>query len=232
VRPIYREEVERGEVKVTRKDKLKKLPAPLEGFGHDPLEAGSFWRMTQKMWERAKKYGILGELERLARELGLTEVVMENPGNKFYPIELVKTLGANRKAPVRVGDKVPKWENSEETTPVKAIYKDLLNNEIWATEFTLETHISRHIPKDWARLVKQRIPKIFKDPDWVLYDQYNNMIYYVKEYQKALPPNRKLYFCVVSNNQLRLYTAKNKEQFFQKVRTRFKILYSKKGDFK
>ena len=77
VRPIYREEVERGEVKVTRKDKLKKLPAPLEGFGHDPLEAGSFWRMTQKMWERAKRYGIEKEIEKLAKRLGLKEFVLE-----------------------------------------------------------------------------------------------------------------------------------------------------------
>ena len=66
VRPIYKEEVEARGVKVTPEKELKKLPAPLEGIGHDPLEAGSFWKLTPKMLERAKKYGIIKEIEKLA----------------------------------------------------------------------------------------------------------------------------------------------------------------------
>ncbi len=232
VRPIYRTEAERRGLRVTPKRKLAGLEPPAEGFGHDPIESGSFWKLTSRMQERAERYGIIEEIKKLAKRLGLIEVEMKNPGTKIYPIELVRTLGTNRKAPVKVGDIVPKWEGAKETTSVKAIYKDFLNNEIWVTEFTLERHISRHVPKEWANLLKERIPKIFKNPDWVLYDQFNDMIYYVKEYQKAIPPNRRLYFCVVSRNQLRLYTAKNKEKFFQKVGTRFKILYSRRGDLR
>ena len=66
MRPIYKEEVEARGVKVTPEKELKKLPAPLEGFGHDPIEAGSFWKLTPKMLERAKKYGIIKEIEKLA----------------------------------------------------------------------------------------------------------------------------------------------------------------------
>jgi len=56
------------------------------------------------MIERAGRYGILGEIERLARWLGLYKVEMEKPGVRFYPKMLVKTLGTKQKAPVKVGD--------------------------------------------------------------------------------------------------------------------------------
>ena len=66
---------------------------------------------------------------------------MINPGTKFYPIELVRALGTNRKAPVKVGDQVPKWEKegnvAKSKTKVVGLYKDLLENETWITQYTL-----------------------------------------------------------------------------------------------
>lgn len=71
IRPIYREEAELRGIRVTRPRALDRLPAPQEGFGLDPISAGTFWRITPRMIERAKQYGILSEIERLARMLGL-----------------------------------------------------------------------------------------------------------------------------------------------------------------
>jgi len=156
---------------------------PSRFFGLDPLEAETFWKLTPSMIERARRYGILGEIRELARWLGLKMIEMENPGTKFYPIELVKTLGANRKAPVKVGDQVPKWEGSEETTKVKAILKDFLNNETWITEFTYERHIFKTLTKKKIplRIDLSEIQNFLKNPEKVYRDKVNGAFLFARK---------------------------------------------------
>jgi len=71
VRTISRYEVERFGLRLTRKDHLPEEDLP-SGFGFDPLEAETFWKLTPSMLERAKQYGILTEIRMLAGWLGLT----------------------------------------------------------------------------------------------------------------------------------------------------------------
>lgn len=68
VRAIHKDEYEALGLKET-----ETLPKdlPKKGFGLNPLESGSFWKMTDSMAERAKRYGIMDEIEATAKELGL-----------------------------------------------------------------------------------------------------------------------------------------------------------------
>ncbi len=135
------------------------------------------------MMERARKYGILTEIRELAKWLGLAEVDLENPGKKYYPLELVQTLGVNRKAPVKEGDTVPKWKESEETTTVKAVLKDLLNNEAWITEFTYERHIPKTLQKKRISLqiTLSDIKEFLKNPDQIYWDTVDGAFLFVRE---------------------------------------------------
>jgi hypothetical protein len=45
--------------------------APQEGFGAYPLDKESYWRLTPEMVERAKEYGIDGEIAAAAVKLGI-----------------------------------------------------------------------------------------------------------------------------------------------------------------
>ncbi len=105
---------------------------------------------------------------------------LENPGKKYYPLKLVQILGVNRKAPVKEGNTVLKWKESEETTTVKAILKDLLNNEAWITEFTYE----RHIPKTLQRKrisLQITLSDIRKNPEQIYRDTIDGAFLFVRE---------------------------------------------------
>ena len=74
VRPIFKfmpeyKNMLREDVRAERTQRF--TPAP--GFGGSPLDTGSFWKITPNMLERAARYGIAGDIEKLARKLGLTE---------------------------------------------------------------------------------------------------------------------------------------------------------------
>jgi len=92
VRPIYREEVAKGKVRVTPERKLAGLARPMEGFGHDPIEKGTFWRITPGMWKRAERYGIDKEIIKLGNKLNIRQFLL---GEFFVPKniqELAKKL--------------------------------------------------------------------------------------------------------------------------------------------
>ena len=144
---------------------------------------------------------------------------------------LKRVLGENRKAPVRLGELVPIYEGAEELSPVFKIYRDILNNEIWVTKWTYETHIGQGLTPEAQKLIRKRIPIILKNPHWVLYDKLRRGgIIYAREFAEAIPPNRKIYFCVVGHQSLKLYTAKNKQEFFQQVGKRYILIYGSMKD--
>jgi hypothetical protein len=51
--------------------------APAKGFGRYPLDKESYWRLTPDMVERAKGYGIDGEIAAAASKLGMPQYAME-----------------------------------------------------------------------------------------------------------------------------------------------------------
>jgi hypothetical protein len=50
----------------------------------------------------------------------------------------------------------------EKLSPVFKIYRDILNNEIWVTKWTYETHIGQGLTPEAQKLIRKRIPVILK----------------------------------------------------------------------
>ena len=189
------------------------------------------------MAKRIVKYGLKDEvLERAKKMCGKNFEDWECP--EFEEVKKIlstyekglealrKIIGENRKSPVKLGELVPIYEGAEELSPVFKIYRDILNNEIWVTKWTYETHIGQGLTPEAQRLIRSRIPIILKNPHWILYDKLRGGgIVYAREFTKAIPPNRRIYFCAVGHQSLKLYTAKNKQEFFQQVGERYILIY-------
>lgn len=73
VRALYQEEVEalREQDPTWQPSSEAELPGgtSASGFGGNPIQSGSFWKMTPTMQERAQKYGIMPEIEILVAAL-------------------------------------------------------------------------------------------------------------------------------------------------------------------
>jgi len=68
VRAITKYEMKWHGLKLT--EKLPPMPAPQKGFGNFPqLQAGFVFQMNEKMWERAKRYGIDEEIRKTYQRL-------------------------------------------------------------------------------------------------------------------------------------------------------------------
>jgi len=50
---------------------------PMEGFGGNPLEKESWWMMTEAMAKRAEKYGVDGDIIKMAINLGMENYAMK-----------------------------------------------------------------------------------------------------------------------------------------------------------
>lgn len=76
VRGVWREEVdlmreENPDWKPTGQDELVSMGRADRGFGGNPLDTGSFYKLTEQMIGRVKEYGIEDELRAFAKQLGL-----------------------------------------------------------------------------------------------------------------------------------------------------------------
>ncbi len=101
------------------------------------------------------------------------------------PDKLIELLGTGRKAPVKVGDLVPKWDGAEEYTPVEAIYRDFLGNECWISAFGLEHVKESMTQKEYAKHItleaEETIGRILQDSDYIYHDTNKNAVIYVKK---------------------------------------------------
>lgn len=71
VRGIDAAEAKALGLSVTPSKELKALVAVQKGFGGDPLETESFYRMTAEMKKRARQYGIEEEIKQAAKKLSV-----------------------------------------------------------------------------------------------------------------------------------------------------------------
>ncbi|WP_428769362.1 phage minor head protein [Treponema sp. HNW] len=78
---------------------IRKNFKPQEGFGGNPIEKESWWRLTDKMKERIERYGIKKEVEAAAKAAGIdnfdvrlahNEVIKRELGHTGYHANLVK----------------------------------------------------------------------------------------------------------------------------------------------
>ena len=140
---------------------------------------------------------------------------------------LKRVLGENRKAPVRLGDVIPSGREGWGKTKVVRIYKDLLGNEIWVTEFTLRRHLEEEVILISPATARRILPNIFKNPDVVLYDkQSGGSIHYGK--MKRIGDKTLFLFAVVGHQSLRFFTIIDRRTIYSKIRDRYWILWEKK----
>jgi SPP1 gp7 family putative phage head morphogenesis protein len=71
VRGIDAAEAKALDLTVTPSKELKSLVSVQKGFGGDPLETESFYRMTPEMKKRARQYGVEDEIKEAAKKLSV-----------------------------------------------------------------------------------------------------------------------------------------------------------------
>ncbi|WP_457569254.1 hypothetical protein [Desulfurobacterium sp.] len=140
---------------------------------------------------------------------------------------LRRVLGENRKAPVKIGDIVPAGISGWGKTRVVKIYKDLLGNEIWATEFTLKEHLEDELVLISPATARRILPSIFQNPDIVLYDKNSGgSVHYGKI--KAIGEKTLFLFAIVGHQSLRFFTIVDRKTMYSKIKDRYWILWEKK----
>ncbi len=70
VRGIYEDEVGRIPSENVPMNKLRKEFKPQAGFGENPLQKQTFWKLTQPMLDRIERYGLREELRAFAKAIG------------------------------------------------------------------------------------------------------------------------------------------------------------------
>jgi len=97
VRSVFQEEVEARRAEDPAWTPTKAAPdiEPAKGFGSNPIESGSFYKLTPSMLERAEEYGLLDDIAAYAKDLGL----------KYNPVEL--STAAARTGVAKVAKTIP-----------------------------------------------------------------------------------------------------------------------------
>ena len=99
-RAVYDYEIGRGmEIENVPMHRIRENFKPQDGFGGNPIEKESWWRLTDKMKERIERYGIKEEVEAAAKSAGIdnfdirlanNEVIKRELGHTGYHANLVK----------------------------------------------------------------------------------------------------------------------------------------------
>ena len=101
-RAVYSSEIGHGtEIENVPMKQIRKEFKPQAGFGGNPIEKESFWKITPAMVERADRYGITGDIVSQARELDM---------QSYFP-ELLKDYNAIHKG--KKGGYVQMAKNAE-----------------------------------------------------------------------------------------------------------------------
>lgn len=87
--------------------------APMDGFGGNPIATDSFWKLTPGMIARAREYGIDGDIQKLARDIGIKYDVVR--GSEI----------ANKRGVVQANLEIPPAKSAEVRKKVK---DDLMEN--------------------------------------------------------------------------------------------------------
>jgi hypothetical protein len=137
--------------------------APAEGFGAYPLDRESYWRLTPEMAERAKRYGIDGEIAAAAVRLGMPQYAEELIGEG---IETLYPAGGGKFDPREAGGYVIKASSAR---PGERNRRDAAGHIVETDELGLAVraaeagHQILFMPADRRRGTKSRGPDILID---------------------------------------------------------------------
>jgi SPP1 gp7 family putative phage head morphogenesis protein len=70
VRGIYEDEVSRIPSENVSMNKLRKEFKPQSGFGQNPVQQGTFWKLSYNMLQRIERYGLRQDLRNFAKHIG------------------------------------------------------------------------------------------------------------------------------------------------------------------
>lgn len=102
VRAVFEEEVdamrESGEWNPSSDADIPTEPAA-KGFGGNPIESDSFYKLTPGMVERAAKYGLRSEIERFAHDAGIKDFVLSAIAPKVSAVAPVVQAAINPSVP-------------------------------------------------------------------------------------------------------------------------------------
>ncbi len=75
---VYQSEIEDGTiVENPAMEELRERFKPMDGFGGNPVDKESWWKLTDRMIERASQYGIDGDIVVLAHQLGMKNYALD-----------------------------------------------------------------------------------------------------------------------------------------------------------
>ena len=164
-RAVYPDELQTGEIKITEPQN----PTPLtNGFGGNPLDKESFWKLTDTMLERAEKYGLTDAIERVAKNAGL-----EN----FTITKKTKTTAA--KLATKTAPKTEKTEKevlTKETEKVLDETKKIEDNKasVPATLSNFEKHsqnwentvVKKELSDNEIKILGDKVKKLIDDNEY------------------------------------------------------------------
>ena len=161
-RAVYPDELQTGEIKITEPQN----PAPLaNGFGGNPLDKESFWKLTDTMLELAGKYGLIDAIERVAKNAGL-----EN----FTITKKTKTTVA--KVAAKTAPKTEKEVLTKETEKVLDETKKIEDNKasVPATLRNFEKHsqnwentvVKKELSDNEIKILGDKVKKLIDDNEY------------------------------------------------------------------
>ena len=155
-RAVYPDELQTGEIKITEPQN----PAPLtNGFGGNPLDKESFWKLTDTMLERAGKYGLIDAIERVAKNAGL-----EN----FTITKKTKTTAAKVATKTAAEKTAPKTEKTEKEvlTDNKASIPTTLSNFEKHSQNWENTVVKKELSDNEIKILGDKVKKLIDDNEY------------------------------------------------------------------
>ena len=161
-RAVYPDELQTGEIKITEPQN----PAPLtNGFGGNPLDKESFWKLTDTMLERAGKYGLTDAIERVAKNAGLENFTITK-----------KTKATASKVATKTEPKIEKEVLTKETEKVLDETKKIEDNKasIPATLRNFEKHsqnwentvVKKKLSDNEIKILGDKVKKLIDDNEY------------------------------------------------------------------
>lgn len=129
-RAVYDYELNENKIDLT----APKERAPLDnGFGGNPLEKESWWKLTDTMKERAKEYGLKDDIEAMAKKLGVKDFTI-SPASKTPKVKLAKKE-TNPKAAAASPEKIKGkpdvfTKETEKDKTISEVRQQLIDNKI------------------------------------------------------------------------------------------------------
>ena len=160
-RAVYPDELQTGEIKITEPQN----PAPLaNGFGGNPLDKESFWKLTDTMIERAKKYGLIDAIERVAKNAGLENFTIAKK-TKATASKVATKTAAEKTAPKtekteKVLDETKKIEDNKASVPAT------LSNFEKHSQNWENTVVKKELSDNEIKILGDKVKKLIDDNEY------------------------------------------------------------------